>query len=297
MHAYHNLQEATKARNRYKRLQHTPELARSGPATTDKLDALNIANKMKMTDAEKAYEDRLDKLIELPDVSPAFLDMTTKVDERELKRYTEDGMTWVEDVRKKVREVCAEMPLASHARAGSVEDGEVDPDDEKLKSGSTSAKRPLDKESPPSSLSVYEALEQRISDAFEALETAQAEMEVAQSMDMRAMIDLAVEEMRKTANQAADAPDTSVFGKVKRMDAIHGESILRQAEKTASIVASHHQAEQLMQAIREQNEEKRAKLCQVNSVIHLFDYGLTCAQPTGAREYCEFEEASGAAGC
>ena len=274
MHAYQTLQEATKTRNRYKRLQHTPGLARSGPATTDKLDALNIANKKRMTDAEKAYEDRLDKLMELPDVSSAFLDMTTRVDEKELKRYTEDGKTWVEDVRKKVREVCAGMPPAPQGRAGSVEDGELDLEDGNLKNGIIPAKRTLDDEPPSRSLSVYEALEQRISNAFEALETVQAKMEVAPKVDVQATT---MEEKQKTMNQAANAVNTLVLDNLKLMDTIQGETVTRQAEKTALVVASHRQAEQLVQAIREQNEEKRSKLSQVYLVLYLFDYGLNCA--------------------
>lgn len=293
MHAYQTLQEATNARNRYKRLQHTPELARSGPATSDKLDAVNIANKKRMADAERAYEDRLDKLMELPDVSSAFLDMTTQVDEKELKRYTDDAKTWVEDVRKKVREACARMPPASQVRAGSVEDGELDPEDGSLKNGTLPAKRPLDIESPSRSLSVYEALEQRISNAFEGLETAQAKMEVAPNVNSQAMIDSAMEERQKIANREADTLDSSVLGKLKRMDTIQGESMIRQAEKAASIVASRHRAEQLMQATREQ---KRLELSQVYLVLYLFNYRLNCARLTGSREYCEFEETSRTAG-
>lgn len=108
IYAHHDLQEGNKKRyGTYgcKKLLESPQYGHTSQLARDLLQCLHDVTNEEILTAKGIFEQVLDNLEEMPYPGPEFFDMDDQVDEATLKRYSEEMLAWLPDVRNKESEV------------------------------------------------------------------------------------------------------------------------------------------------------------------------------------------------
>lgn len=108
IYACHNLEKSSAKRydtDGLKRILESPQYAHTSQLACDLLQCLNDDTNKEILMAKEIYEQNLGMLEEIPDPGAEFFDMKGQIDEITLKRYAEEMLAWLPEVRTKEREM------------------------------------------------------------------------------------------------------------------------------------------------------------------------------------------------
>ena len=115
IHAHHDLEISNNKRYGTcgcKKLLESPQYAHTSQLACELLQCINDDTNKGILAAKKIYEEGLDRLEEMPDLGPEFLDMNGQIGETALKRYSEEMLAWLPDIRIKQREINGRIRMA-----------------------------------------------------------------------------------------------------------------------------------------------------------------------------------------
>jgi hypothetical protein len=252
---YGDLINAEADRDRYKRLQNSSQFSRVAAKGREMLDAGRKDSEESVLRLLKDFKRQMDALENLPEMSTKFLNLSSEVDEAQIVNYIGEVKAWIGDLRPLLVTVMAKMPESSPSktRALSVEDGQIEDDHP-----SPSKRRHVSPE--PNSTS---EILSRVYRAEQILDEIATELHMkTQTTNAERAVDETVGMMRAAR---VDDPLSSdpVVRMSNKLDEL-GNTLAREAEKTAAIMTRQQEMEQELTAQKEErqrNLQYRAQVC------------------------------------
>jgi hypothetical protein len=253
---YGDLVNAEADRDRYKRLQNSSQFSRVAAKGREMLDAGRKDSEEKVLRLSKEFKRQMDVLENLPEMSAKFLNISFEVDEAQIVNYIREIKEWIGDVRPLLVTVMASAKAPesspSKTRALSVEDGQIEDDHP-----SPSKRRYVSPE-PNSGSDILS----RVYRAEQIIDEIATELHLkTQSSNADRAVDETVEMIRAAR---VDDPSSSdpVVHMSNKLDEL-GNTLAREAEKTAAIMTRQQEMEQELTAQKEERQRNLQYRAQV----------------------------------